>query len=948
MADVFISYSRKDKEFVQRLDEALKRLGREAWVDWEGILPTEEFMRAIYSAIEGADTFLFVLSPDSVASVVCMKEISHAVAQNKRMIPIVSREVNAADVPEALAKLNWIFFRESDDFEMATETLIGALDTDINWVRAHTRLLTRAVEWEAKARNNSFVLRGDDLRDAEQWLAQAGTDKERQPTALQTEYIIASRKAAAKRQLITLGALSFGLVVAVILSVVAWFARQDAIKQGKMSAARFLAGQAVKAADMEPSRGLRIGSLLAAESLRETWTEAGYTAWHTAVSQMPRILADVATDSVAIAIVFTPDARRLVTLCGDRHVHVFSAPDLRQLHEVQADQSAFTLAMSPMGDRVVVYQKGGSVIEILDIESGNKQLIPLPEDLDIAAFDLKGNLLVVSRAGIWMVDPAAGTVRSHIMFPSPADGVVLSSDAATIVARTTEGLTAFNVADGSARWRVRHPATDNYEEALFSGDGKCVIAISSRQHSILNAADGRVLNTTPVEGLSNPSRIVAGGDVYVRGAQLRKTSGGTVFDLPLAAKQGETFQLLPAVSPSGRYVAGYSAVNPKTFSVFDLARGVLVFHFTLDERQSVNGAAFSTDGRFLAVSSRVPSQTGDRLPSKIQVVSLAQDRWLPITPPSRWTFPSKFAVLPVDARVVVVDGADGSMNVYDAGGTPLWQAEEKGEGAGALVVSPSGRFVARLLQGKGWVITDMATQQNITIPGGGPLAFAPDENRVLVSSQIHRLDHNNPPQVIPNVKPFDRLWFLSGSNFVIARQIQDGVPGKSVLFDWRTEAVSDIPEGSNFAISPDNGRFAVLQENVIGIWKMGAKNPKVRSEPLGFGGFMEGDRDDFLSFSPDGTLLAAAFPSVVYVYDANTLGVNFKVPVARGDRFAGFSLDGRYILTYRWQNGFPEPTLHPITLDSVLLETSAKVANELTSTEWSRYGPGTMLQKTRP
>ena len=33
MADVFISYSRKDKAFVQRLDEALQQHEREAWVD---------------------------------------------------------------------------------------------------------------------------------------------------------------------------------------------------------------------------------------------------------------------------------------------------------------------------------------------------------------------------------------------------------------------------------------------------------------------------------------------------------------------------------------------------------------------------------------------------------------------------------------------------------------------------------------------------------------------------------------------------------------------------------------------------------------------------------------------------------------------------------------------------------------------------------------------------
>src|SRR6266446_9989599 len=112
--EVFISYSRKDKEFVRRLDESLKSRGRQAWVDWEDIRPTEEFMQAIYGAIEGADTFVFVLTPDSVASVVCGREIEHAAAHHKRMVPIVTRDVDVATVPEPLAKLNWIFFRESD------------------------------------------------------------------------------------------------------------------------------------------------------------------------------------------------------------------------------------------------------------------------------------------------------------------------------------------------------------------------------------------------------------------------------------------------------------------------------------------------------------------------------------------------------------------------------------------------------------------------------------------------------------------------------------------------------------------------------------------------------------------------------------------------------------------------------------------------------------------
>jgi hypothetical protein len=229
--EVFISYSRKDKEFVHRLDEELKRRDREAWVDWEGIPPGDTWEKTIYGAIESTHTFIFVLTPDSIASEVCGKEIAHAAANNKRLVPIVHRDVVAERVPKSLGELNWIFCRESDDFGEATDTLIRALDTDLKWVRAHTRLLTRAIEWDSNGRNNSFVLRGEDLRSAERWLAEAGAQKERQPTALQTEYIIASRKASARRQRITLGAVTFGLLVATVLATVAFFAEGKAKKQ---------------------------------------------------------------------------------------------------------------------------------------------------------------------------------------------------------------------------------------------------------------------------------------------------------------------------------------------------------------------------------------------------------------------------------------------------------------------------------------------------------------------------------------------------------------------------------------------------------------------------------------------------------------------------------------------------------------------------------------------
>src|SRR5262245_47562975 len=110
MAEVFISYSRKDKPLVTSIHGALRDLGRDTWVDWEGIPPTTEWLAEIRSAIESCDNFLFVLSPESAASEICRLELEHAVQHRKRLIPIVSRSVSPEHVPPSIALLNWIFF----------------------------------------------------------------------------------------------------------------------------------------------------------------------------------------------------------------------------------------------------------------------------------------------------------------------------------------------------------------------------------------------------------------------------------------------------------------------------------------------------------------------------------------------------------------------------------------------------------------------------------------------------------------------------------------------------------------------------------------------------------------------------------------------------------------------------------------------------------------------
>ena len=93
MSDVFISYSLRDIDFVRHLFDQLKTRDREAWADWQDIPPTADWLAEIYRGIEAADSFLFIISPDSVVSEICTLEIEHAIQHNKWLVPVVLHDV---------------------------------------------------------------------------------------------------------------------------------------------------------------------------------------------------------------------------------------------------------------------------------------------------------------------------------------------------------------------------------------------------------------------------------------------------------------------------------------------------------------------------------------------------------------------------------------------------------------------------------------------------------------------------------------------------------------------------------------------------------------------------------------------------------------------------------------------------------------------------------------
>lgn len=85
---VFISYSRKDTDWADRIKATLESNGVSCWMDRAGIKAGERYTKEIINAIKRCDVFLLVLSPNAEQSEWVPKELGKAIQYHKYIIPV--------------------------------------------------------------------------------------------------------------------------------------------------------------------------------------------------------------------------------------------------------------------------------------------------------------------------------------------------------------------------------------------------------------------------------------------------------------------------------------------------------------------------------------------------------------------------------------------------------------------------------------------------------------------------------------------------------------------------------------------------------------------------------------------------------------------------------------------------------------------------------------------
>jgi WD40 repeat protein len=893
-AVAFISYAREDRPFVNFLRSSLEQQGITVKGDWD-LQPGVRYQEELHAAIISSDTFLFVITPSSIASEPCRLEVEFAAQNNKRLAPLVRFDVPDDSVYPALRPIQYIFMREADDLNTSLYQLETGIKTDLQWVNSHSYWLKRALEWKEKGNSRSSLLRGTDLRDAERWLASASSDatKDPRPTPLQTEFLAASRQDEKKRQRIVLGAVSTGLVVALILLVVAFLQYRKANRETER--AKRSEAAANEALQRETLARKEAQDALKREKEAKDETQAALTR-ETKARQRAVKAAEAERKARAAEEVARQNAERATTQAVQNLSQAYVEKADRALREKDALGGELLLATAlTLDDRADTREK------LWEAKANGVRLSWTTPNRS------RGYAVALTRDGAKV---AAGCEDFNIRLWQPADGRLIhtlrghSRRVLVLAFNHSQKLLASAGYDSTIRlWDIN----SGKEVRLLSGHAQPVtkIAFTSDDRTLVsigkdgtvrvwNVADGRLVSLAhlsfaplKVSAFSPDGRLLAyhaGDDNLVRIFHVE-----TGKELPPLQGHETVIDFLAFSPASDRLVSQDHKGVIRMWNV----RGQSFSFVKQTELNHISNITFSADGRSLAAYYSYRSN------DYLRVWDILTDREI-----------HRFRVDTSDTSVDEIKfSADGKWMATAGDMTRLWRLDLNKEvlpmgGHGRAVVdlaySPDGRFLASVGMDNTvrlWDARSGALFRGFSCIKCSDVVFSPDATILAVNNAAGRVrlwdvETGTDLRVLGD----NRSHYFSGGSltFSASGDVLYEVVQNGEVLSWPVRPKKSPVIGTGVAtsgetslLSPDGTMIAVCDRKRIKLLNLITNVAIVDKE--------QEDNIKGLAFTADGSLLAVANDSGIIRVWATENGQEFKVLRSPGVAFSqlAFSQDGQ-------------------------------------------------------
>jgi len=105
---VFISHSVSDEPWVREFTDSLRGLGFEVELDYHNIRLGDSLADALEEGLRKSSVIVLLVTPDSIKRPNLFFEMGAAIGMGKRLVPVVSSEVDPAELPAPLRERQYL------------------------------------------------------------------------------------------------------------------------------------------------------------------------------------------------------------------------------------------------------------------------------------------------------------------------------------------------------------------------------------------------------------------------------------------------------------------------------------------------------------------------------------------------------------------------------------------------------------------------------------------------------------------------------------------------------------------------------------------------------------------------------------------------------------------------------------------------------------------------